>query len=169
MTVHPLVTQLRFTRSEFVRGLEGVTEAEARLRMGSMNSISWFVGHLANQEQYYWAYMAQRKAPFPNLYKLVGYGQPPSTPPLDEMWTTWRAITSAADSYLDTLTPAVLQTFLARDDGKPAPESVGTMLMRNIYHYWFHTGETQGVRQMLGHTGLPEFVGNMANATYYPE
>ena len=29
---HPLVLQLRFTRSEFKRALEGVTDAEARKR-----------------------------------------------------------------------------------------------------------------------------------------
>ena len=43
------------------------------------------------------------------------------------------------------------------------------MLMRTIYHYWFHTGEAAAVRQLLGHTGLPEFVGDMSAATYRPE
>jgi hypothetical protein len=43
------------------------------------------------------------------------------------------------------------------------------MLMRNIYHYWFHTGEIHAIRQMLGHSGLPDFVGDMSKAAYYPE
>ena len=38
---HPLVTQLRFTRDEFVRGLQGLTDDEARRRFQAMNSISW--------------------------------------------------------------------------------------------------------------------------------
>jgi hypothetical protein len=39
-----------------------------------------------------------------------------------------------------------------------------------IYHYWYHIGESQAVRQMLGHTGLPEFVGNIqVLAPYTPE
>ena len=35
------------------------------------------------------------------------------------------------------------------------------MLMRVIYHYWYHTGESAAVRQILGHVDLPEFVGDM--------
>jgi len=56
------------------------------------------------------------------------------------MWTVWRTVTAAADVYLDSLTPTLLETHLRRD-GAPVPESVGTLLLRNIYHYWFHTGE----------------------------
>jgi hypothetical protein len=43
------------------------------------------------------------------------------------------------------------------------------MLMRNIYHYWFHTGEAHAIRQILGHTQLPDFVGDMTVAMYLPE
>jgi hypothetical protein len=35
------------------------------------------------------------------------------------------------------------------------------MLLRNIYHYWYHTGEAHAIRDMLGHKNLPEFVGEM--------
>ena len=76
-------------------------------------------------------------------------------------------VTVAADTFLDTLTP-VLQTYLVRD-GQPMDESVGTLLMRNTYHYWFHTGEAAAVRQMLGHQDLPDFVGEMNQAPYRPE
>ena len=41
--------------------------------------------------------------------------------------------------------------------------------MRNIYHYWYHTGEASAVRQMLGHANLPEFVGDINQAAYRPE
>ena len=44
---YPLVLQLRFTRSEFLRGIKGVTEKEAIRRFLPINCISWNVGHLA--------------------------------------------------------------------------------------------------------------------------
>jgi hypothetical protein len=133
-----------------------------------MNCISWFVGHLANQEQAYWVFVAQGRVVVPGLNDLVGSGKPASTPPLADMWVAWRTVTNTADRYLETLTPAILQTHLQRN-GKPIQESVGTLLMRNIYHYWFHTGEAHAVRQMLGHVGLPDFVGDMSMAAYRPE
>ena len=85
MTPHPLVTQLRFARSELVRCLEGVSEEEARRRLGPANCISWIVGHLADQEHNYWVVRAQGQNLAPDLNKLVGYGQPASTPSLAEM------------------------------------------------------------------------------------
>lgn len=164
---HPLVDQLRFARSEFVRCLEGVSDEDARKRLMPMNCISWMVGHLANQEQHYWLRLAQGRVPVRGLGELVGYGKPASTPPLDEMWAAWHTITRDADVYLDTLNQdALLTHFVWRD--KPVPESVGTMLYRNIYHYWYHTGEASAVRQMLGHVGVPDFVGNMSGALYRP-
>jgi hypothetical protein len=39
-------------------------------------------------------------------------------------------------------------------------ENVGTVLMRNTYHYWFHAGEVYAIRQLLGH-GEIIFVGPM--------
>jgi hypothetical protein len=168
MSPHPLVVQLRFTRSEFARCLDGVSADDAIRRLLPMNCISWIVGHLANQEQNYWLLRAQGRRLVPELSKLVGFGQPASTPPLVEMWTAWRAITAAADPFLDTLTPARLQTHF-EFEGKVVPESVGTLLQRNIYHYWFHTGEAHAIRQMLGHPDLPQFVGDMSQALYRPE
>jgi uncharacterized damage-inducible protein DinB len=168
MQPHLLVAQLRFCRSEFVRSLEGVSEEDATRRLMPMNCISWMVGHLANQEHRYWVIFAQQKNVAPGLYDLVGYGKPASSPPLGEMWAAWRKVTAAADGYLDTLTPEILQGYLLRD-GKPVDESVGTLLMRNIYHYWYHTGEAAAIRQMLGHTKLPEFVGDISVAPYRPE
>jgi uncharacterized damage-inducible protein DinB len=165
---HLLVTQLRFARSEFIRGLTDVSEADAVRRFERMNCISWIVGHLASQENTYWVLVAQGLTLQPELYPLVGYGKPASTPPLGEMWAAWREITAAADNFLDSLTQGDLTTYMIYKD-KPRPESIGTMLLRNTYHYWYHLGEAQAIRQMLGHTGLPDFVGDMSQAVYHPE
>jgi len=168
MSYHPLVAQLRFARSEFQRCLDGVSAEDAIRRLEPMNCISWIVGHLANQEHRYWVIWAQGENLAPELQALVGYGQPASTPPLDEMWETWHTVTRAADRFLDTLTTERLQTYLEWK-GKPVQESIGTLLYRNIYHYWFHTGEAHAIRQMLGHGELPQFVGDMSSAAYTTE
>jgi uncharacterized damage-inducible protein DinB len=165
---HPLVEQLRFARSEFVRSLAGVTDEDAQRRIEPMNSISWMIGHLTTQETFYWNRMGQGTKVHADLWQLVGSGQPASTPPLEEMWTAWRDVTAAADPYLDTLTTEMLTQHWQRGD-QSWNESIGTCLLRNIYHYWFHNGEAQGVRQVLGHTDLPQFVGNMAHNPYVPE
>ena len=165
----PLVDQLRFTRSEFTRALDGVSDAEARRRFEPMNCISWMVGHLATQENFYWVLWAQGEELWPDLNERVGWGKPPSTPPLDEMWQAWREVTRAADAFLDTLTPDRLLSHL-EPQGQRRPESIGTMLYRNIYHYWYHLGEAHAVRQMLGHRDLPQFVGDIGTkAPYRPE
>lgn len=165
---HPLVTQLRFARSEFVRGLDGVSAQDAVRRFEPMNCLGWIVGHLADQENRYWVLVAQGRSLAPGLTDLVGYGRPASTPPLDEMWAAWRAVTEAADGFLDTLTPQRLQGHFEWQ-GRTLRESIGTMLLRNLYHYWYHTGEAAAIRQMLGHADLPEFVGDMTAAAYRPE
>jgi uncharacterized damage-inducible protein DinB len=171
---HLLVAQLRFARSELVRCLDGVSAEDAVQRIspmngiGAMNCISWIVGHLAFQEKTYWVEVAQGQQIAPGLYDLVGWGKPASTPPLAEMWATWREVTAAADGYLETLTPEIMMTHFERQ-GNPVPENVGTLLLRNIDHYWFHTGEAHAIRQMLGHKNLPDFVGNISVAAYRPE
>lgn len=160
-----MITQLRFTRSEFVRCLAGISDAEARQRLLPMNCISWIIGHLASQEQSYWVRWPQGKLVHPELAELVGYGRPASTPPLADMWQTWRDITTVADQYLETVTEDVLTTHFERDEER-SWETIGTMLHRNIYHYWFHIGEAHAIRQQLGYQDLPQFVGNMETAVY---
>lgn len=165
---HPLVVQLRFARSELVRCLDGVSVEDGRKRLLPMNSISWMVGHLTSQEHGYWVRIAQGKNVAPGLEELVGFGRPASTPSLAEMWAVWRRVTAVADNFLNTLTSEHLQTHFEWK-GRPHQRSVGTMLLRNIYHYWFHIGEAHAVRQQLGHTNLPQFVGSMETAVYRPE
>jgi hypothetical protein len=166
---HPLVSQLRFTRHEWQRALRGVEEADGRIRLEPMNSISWIVGHLAWHEQLYWLRFGQDIDLAPQLDGLVGSGRPASVPPLGEMQLVWREITQAADPFLDTLTGETLQQRLSRK-GRPTRETTGTMLLRLTYHYWFHTGEVLAIRQLLGHRELPEFVGDIdAKGPYRPE
>ncbi len=166
---HPLIDQFRFTRREWLRGLEGVSEEDAARHFGPMNCISWIVGHLAWHEQRYWLDRAQGKVLFPRLKELYAYGAPMSTPALSEMLDRWHTVTRAADPFLDTLTTETLQSELLLD-GKPIGQSIGSALRRVTYHYWFHTGEIQGIRQMLGQTNLPEYVGDIeVEAPYRPE
>ena len=165
---HHLVQQLHFARSEFVRCLDGVSNEDGVRRIQPMNCISWIIGHLAYQENSYWVLGGQNKEIAPGLYEMVGYGQPASTPPLDEMWEVWNMVTKASDDYLDLITPEILETHLEWR-GRQFQENVGTLLLRNIYHYWFHLGEAHAIRQLLGHTELPEFVGDMTNAHYKRE
>ncbi len=166
---HPLVLQLRFTRSEFKRALKGLGDAEARKRFMPMNCISWNVGHLAWQEQRYFVFYGQSQMLLPQVDKLFAYGAPASTPALDEMWAVWNTITQAADPWLDTLTTEGLKQHVVKN-AKPSRYTFGSLLQRVIYHYWYHIGENMAIRQNLGHTHLPQFVGNIDDkAPYTPE
>jgi hypothetical protein len=166
---HPLVDQLRFTRREWLRGLEGVSAEDAVSHFGLMNCIGWLVGHLAWHEHRYWLERAQGQVLFPQLNESYGYGAAMSTPVLQEMLALWKAVTAAADPYLDALTTESLQDQLLRD-GKPMGQSVGSGLRRMTYHYWFHLGEILAIRQMLGQTDLPQYVGDIEDqAPYRPE
>ncbi len=167
---HPLVIQLRFTRNEWQRALQGLTEPDARRRIGPMNCINWNIGHLAWQEQRYWLWRGQDRLLLPQLNDLFANGAAACTPALAEMWSAWHTITQASDSWLDTLTTDQLQQpheFIS--DGQPDFYTFGSLMLRVIYHYWYHTGENMAIRQALGHIGLPEFVGDIdKEAPYLP-
>ena len=155
---HPLVEQLHFTRAEWLRGLRGVTQAEALRRLEPMNSVGWIVGHLAWHEQRYWLTRAQGSTPYPVLNEVAAAGGPATPPALAEMLAAWREVTRAADRWLDALSTADL---LADLPGPGARRRVGDSIHRVTYHYWFHIGEIQAIRQMIGHTRLPQFVGDI--------
>jgi DinB superfamily len=163
---HPMVEQLRFARSEFRRGLDGVSDEDARRRFLPMNCISWNVGHLAWQEQRYWLFRAQGQLLFPEVNEHFAFGAPASTPSLQAMWEAWQAITGAADPWLDAVSNETLKSELTID-GKPSGILYGSMFQRMIYHYWYHTGENAAIRQNLGHTGLPDFVGDLEEIAPY--
>lgn len=165
---HPLVVQLHFTRSEFKRALEGLSETDGCRRVPPMNCISWNIGHLAWQEQLNWLTRMQGQTPLPHLNELVGYEQAACTPPLAEMWAAWHTVIQLVDPFLDVLTTQKLQEVVHIDEQQRV-YTPGSVLQRIIYHYWYHLGENMAIRQLLGHTDLPEFVGDIeAEAPYLP-
>ena len=163
---HPLTQQLHFTRSEFKLAISGVSDLEARRRFLPMNCISWNVGHLAWQEQRYFLIFAQGKALLPELNKEFAFGAPASAPSLAEMLTAWQTVTEAADEWLESVTTEDLLKTYTSPAGDWAT-SFGNLLQRVIYHYWYHIGENLAIRQMLGHKGLPVFVGNLDDEAPY--
>ena len=165
---HPLVNQLKFARSEWQRGLDGVSDADGSRRFEPINSLGWIVGHMAWHENLCWNVRGQAINPSPQLHDVVGYGKPASTPALSEMLAAWRAVTAAAEPYLEALDTTALLTHWTRH-GKTHPESIGTVIQRVIYHYLFHTGESQAIRQLLNHPGRPEYIGDFgAEYAYKP-
>ncbi len=157
---HPLVQQLRFARSEFRRGLQGLTEDDARRRIMPMNCISWNVGHLAWQEQRYFLRFGLGQIALPEIDRLFAYGAPACIPALAESLSAWETVTTAADPWLDILTTAKLQEPVGRG-GWMADKIYGSLLLRTVFHYWYHNGENMAIRQALGYTDLPEFVGDI--------
>ena len=81
------------------------------------------------------------------------------------MWKEWRKITGEADKYLDLIGKEHIHEHLVWQ-GVESSEDVGISLLRNIYHYWFHLGEAYAIRQMLGHTSLPSFVGDLSSVKH---
>jgi uncharacterized damage-inducible protein DinB len=106
---------------------------------------------------------------YPEVKERFAFGAPMSTPSLAEMLAAWRAVTARSEAYLDSLTSDALLTDLPLD-GATSGQTCGDALRRITYHYWFHTGEVQAIRQVLGHPRLPDFVGNLeSDAPYRPE
>ena len=119
-------------------------------------------------EQSCWLRRGQDRVLLPDVNDQFAYGAPASTPPLAGVWEAWHTITRAADPWLDTLTSADLllpRAFVV--DDQTIELTFGNLMQRVIYHYWYHTGETLAIRQQLGHTDLPEFVGNIDDEAPY--
>jgi hypothetical protein len=166
---HPLVDQLRFTRHEWLRGLRGVSSEDASRHFGPMNCISWIVGHMAWHEQRTWLQRPQGIILIPELNTLFAFGASMSSPALAEMMRAWRTVTRATDDYLDSLTTEILRRDLP-PRGRSVRQSIGSAMRRVTYHYWYHIGENQAIRQMLRHRKLPVYVGNIeGQAPYRPE
>lgn len=154
----PLVDQLHFARAEFRRGLWDLSDEDGAVRIGPTNSISWMVGHLAWQEERYWLRRARKTILIPRLDDEFANGKPAGIVPITEVWEMWDQVVAAADEWLVDLDLERVAAPLAEGFS-----SVGTFLLRNIYHYWFHLGEGLAIRQALGHSSLPEFVGDIDN------
>jgi uncharacterized damage-inducible protein DinB len=163
---HPLVDQLRFTRSEWLRALDGIPDADGMVRVGPMNSISWIVFHLAWHEQRSFLTQLQGLTPVPAANEHGVNGQPASTPPLADALRAWHDDATAADQALDGRESPALARWQP-NTLKPQSRLVGSILQRVIYHYWFHTGEITAIRQVLGHAGVPEFVGDIDGLAPY--
>ena len=114
------------------------------------------------------AFALSTKLPFPDIAKEFATGAPGTTPPLGRVLEAWRAITDEADPWLDQLSsPRLSARTISR--GKPTQYVVGNLVQRVIYHYWYHCGENQAIRQALGHVRLPQFVGDIdGKAPYRP-
>ena len=166
---HPLVDQLRFTRSEWLRGLKGLSEEGAARHFGPMNSIGWIVGHLTWQEQRYLLHRPQGIMLREDIQKEFAFGAPMSTPSFKKMLAAWRRITKAADTFLDRQTTETLLVDLPLD-GEKSGQTLGSAIRRVTYHYWYHIGEIQAIRQQLRDKALPVYVGNIdVKAPYRPE
>jgi DinB superfamily len=160
--VHPLVEQLRFTRSEWLRALRGVSEEDGSKHLGPMNSISWIVGHLGWQEQRYFLTRLSGTTPVPELNVIAPNGGRMTTPSLEAMLADWRVVTRAVDGVLEPLH----DTDMTKPLGD-APRLIGNAVQRVTYHYWFHIGEILAIRQLLDHPRRPEFVGNIDDRAPY--
>jgi uncharacterized damage-inducible protein DinB len=162
---HPRVEQVRFARAEWLRGLEGLSEADAAIRLEPMNSISWMVGHMAWHERLCWMRRARGLKVEPELDALAT-GRPASIPSYAAMQAAWERIVVDADRFLEGLTTEDLERPLAHDPRPEAPPA-GSQLQYVTYHYWAHIGEVSAVRQLLGHTGLAEYVGDFTPEAHY--
>ena len=144
----------RFALSEFERGLEGLTDEEARARMAKaggteMNSISWTVAHISS----HWLGHPER------LRRFAPGSDDPTPPPLDEA----RASFDEARTVTEQRLANTDESWLASKPPTYRGESVATGVMRATLHTWFHLGEINAIRQQLGHAEIA-FVGQMTGA-----
>lgn len=140
----------RFALSEFDRGLVGLTEQEAGLKLKKadgtqMNSIAHTVGHIA----WHWHRIREYATgeTYPVELKQFAFGSPAegAPPPLA---TVLGYLQQARDlSWLENVDAAFLSA------GTRA-ENVAVSVTRVSLHTWFHTGEINAIRQMLGHTEI---------------
>jgi hypothetical protein len=162
---HPRVDQLRFARSEWLRGLEGLSEADAAVRLDPMNSISWMIGHMAWHERECW-FRRTRGLRVEPILDAFATGRPASTPSLASMLEAWERVVAGSVPFLDGLTTADLEQRPAHDP-RPSPPKVGSQIQYVTYHYWAHIGEVSAVRQILGNAGLAEYVGDFSPEAEY--
>ena len=152
----------RFALLEFERGLDSLTDEEARTRVGkadgtSMNAIAWIVGHIAC----HWLGLEGRAKPaqIASMMQQFRSGSPadPTPPPLIDVLK----LLDDAKHSIDWVTRADDTMMSVVPQGSRNGENIGTMVMRAALHTWFHSGEINAIRQMLGHSEI-RFVGPMA-------
>lgn len=124
----------RFAASEFERGLEGLSDADARTRLDKsdgtkMNAIAWTIGHIAMH--WHWAGFLIAQEPLPDsALAFFGAGADPTPRPLDEMCAMLAEARAKADVWLPNLTDDLLSS--KRDVGPQAEENLGTQLARAV-------------------------------------
>ena len=122
-----------------------------------MNAISWIVGHV--NTHWLFEYGLMTEDPMPTVDRFyMGEGADLTPPPLADVRETLTQATALTEGWLLNADDALLSS--KRDFGPLSDENLGTQLMRAVLHTWFHTGEINAVRQMLGHAEIP-FVGQM--------
>jgi hypothetical protein len=137
---------------EFRRGLDGLTPDEAQYRPpkadgSAMNAVAWTVQHIG---AHWW-----------NV-RLAALGKPLENrnPPRDGTPPAWEDALAVFNEAVQDLSWIVEASDGAM--GRPMEElrgeSTGTFLARAIFHSWFHIGEINAVRQLLGHSEI-RFVG----------
>src|SRR5207245_9668699 len=102
----------------------------------------------------------------PDIQAEFVSGGPMSTPSLRDMLAAWRKVTATTEDFLDRLTTQALLVDLPLD-GKRTGQSQGSAIRRMTYHYWYHIGEIQAIRQMLGQQKLPIYVGAIESTAPY--
>ncbi len=151
----------RFAISEFERNLEGLTDDEARVRAKKadgteMNSISWTIGHIAA----HWIGVSAYASGEDSQRRFLGPDANPTPLSLSEALEMVGEARTACDwlgGANDKLLSTTREEHIASLGGQ---ESIGTALVRVTLHTWFHLGEINAMRQMLGHGEIP-FVGQL--------
>jgi hypothetical protein len=186
---HP-IQLASFALMQFQHGLQGLTEEEAQVRLkkadgSQMNAISWTVGHVCWQ----WIRLATRVAlaqgkhegsedPYPMLRERVRQFQSGSqdpTPPTLQYAMDLLRDTTEVTKWLIDVDDDVMSTIQwgndPRDGGvvKGVPETLGTSAIRNTLHTWFHIGEINAVRQMLGHEEILFIIMMSGNLEWLPD
>jgi hypothetical protein len=102
----------------------------------------------------------------PELNRLFAIGPPMSTPGSPGMIKAWPMLTAAADPFLGSRNAEALRRAPPLN-GKPTGQAPGTTRQRITCHCWYHIGETQAMRRLLGHRRLPTYVGTIEKSAPY--
>lgn len=134
-----------FTVDEFRRGLEGLSADEAHWRSpksdgSQMNAVAWTVQHIA--AHWHNAALAAQGMPFERR-------QPPTDGSPPDYLLALSFLETAASELQESL--RVPPENMTRQLRASSEETAGSFLARAIFHSWFHAGEINAVRQLLGH------------------
>ena len=157
-----------FSASEFQRGLVGLTDEESRRRFSKadgaeMNSASWTVAHVAAHWALVTALYTESDPPMEELERYLGPTADPEPPALQEACDRFDEVTGAVGGWIQIDGESMTRT--VDYEGLAPNETASQALMRVILHTWFHIGEINAIRQLLGHPEI-EFVGYAVTPTW---